>query len=192
MSPVLVLQAAYSLEHRRGFQSNAYRLVPIFEADSPGLILAEATPRIRSRHALEAVAIWSASPTTYVHGSYRVYADDWGIVSHTARLELWQDIASDRLRLRARARAYTQGAAAFFREQYDDATTWRTGDYRLSQMRTLTVGPRVELRLLDTARWGGFRAWGAYDVLLFRLPQYVVLRSMVGHFAGGGLSLEVD
>lgn len=194
MSPRLVLHGAYTLEHRNGFQANPYRLVPIFEDDGrrPILTLSENVPQLRTRHALEATAVWSASATTFVHGSYRLYLDDWGIVSSTAEAAVWRTLWNDHARLRLRLRGYIQEAAFFYQERYVEPLTFRTGDYRMSGMSTFSGGPRMDVRLLDIAGWGGFAVSASYDAMYFHLPQYVVLTRMLAHLLGLSITLEVD
>lgn len=48
---------------------------------------------------------------------YRIYGDDWGVISHTIGAKLYQNV-TDRLMIRYRYRFYSQSAAYFYSENY--------------------------------------------------------------------------
>ena len=149
LSPELLAHLVYSLEVREGYQESPYRLVPIYAgaATRPYRVVAESLPERRSRHAWEALGIWSASPDLFLHLAYRFYIDAWGVTSHTGRTELWWSIADDVVRLRPRLRGYSQGGADFYDDHYERESGRFSGDFRLSSMHALTGGLRVDVRL---------------------------------------------
>jgi hypothetical protein len=78
----------------------------------------------------------------FLHVDYRLYGDDWGLRSHTGSALCARALRADRVTLGVQARAYTQGAATFYRAAYVDngagAPGWRTRDRALGGMRSLS------------------------------------------------------
>jgi hypothetical protein len=99
-----------------GYQGNPYRSAIVGGAPQP-----EAVPYQRFRHAfagnLHVIFPIRSSLVPYLafRPAYRIYFDDWGLVSHTAELRTFLPIGP--VELRFTARAYTQGQASFFSEQ---------------------------------------------------------------------------
>ncbi|MCC7536191.1 MAG: DUF3570 domain-containing protein [Deltaproteobacteria bacterium] len=139
-----------------GHQESPYRFVPILDGEGHKLyMLPESIPDtrlgaalvVRLRHAI------GRAPHVFLHGEYRLYADSWGIGSHTARVRGRVPVLGERLWLSAELRGYLQGAADFYRARVVDsgngAPGWRTRDRVLGRMYTvggqlgadLAVGP---------------------------------------------------
>ncbi len=192
INPRFETHLVYTLERRDGYQANPYRYVPIF-ADAgafPNAVLPEQVPSVRDRHAVEALGLFSATADLFLHGGYRLYADSWGITSHTARAEMWWLFRDDTIRTRFRLRGYNQTGADFYRVRYREAEGWRTGDYRLSPMSTATAGAHVSWRIVD---WPSFEvlALGAgYDATYYHFEDYAVRDSMLGHLLSLNLTME--
>ncbi|MBA2661373.1 MAG: DUF3570 domain-containing protein [Bradymonadaceae bacterium] len=186
LSPRLVGHIVYSVEHRKGYQANPYRLVPIYERDleRPSLVMSEAVPAQRTRHASELLGIWSATPSLALRAAYRLYLDDWRMRSHTARLEAWQTLWEDLVRLRLRLRGYTQQGAHFYQQHYVDPVGLRSGDHRLSTMNSFGAGLRLDFRPK------GFVLSTSYDATLYRFAEYAVRDRMLGHLFILTLSME--
>lgn len=73
--------------------------------------------------------------------SYRLYGDDWGMLSHTVdSFYRWQ--FTEGMFLEPHLRGYTQSAADFYRTFLvtGDAPTNVSADYRLAEMWTSTIG----------------------------------------------------
>jgi len=193
VNPELVLHFAYTLEYRRGFQSNPYRYVPIYEqTEGPAqFLLAEEGPTERTRHAAEGLAVWAITPQVFVHGAYRYYVDGWGVQSHTARTQLWYEIPGDRVRLQGNVRLYTQSAASFFEPRYESADGFRTGDYRLSQMDSLVAGLRGEFTFREAVGGAGLRSLLSYHYRLARFSDFPTRDSLNAHVFGVSLIVEV-
>lgn len=132
----------------QGYQENPYRRVPI--ALSPDLRsaewLAEDVPDRRLRGALTgrfSAMFWQRWVARL---SYRLYADDWGIVGHTEDAEVAVEL-TDGLTVRLRQRGILQGGASFYRERYEDAYTRRTRDRRLSPHLSGMAGLGLEWKI---------------------------------------------
>ena len=192
LSATLLGHVVYTFEQRSGYQANPYRYVPIFEGTMrPTSVLPESLPDTRRRHAWEGLLVASLDADTFVHAGYRFYVDDWGIVSHTARVAAWRELLGDSLRVRVRARGYTQGAASFYRLRYESPLAFRTGDYRYSPMSTVGGGLRLDLRLDELLAPETLVVTGAYDLTYFILPMYAVFSRMIANMLWVGVQLEV-
>jgi hypothetical protein len=100
---------------------------------------------------------------------YKSYFDDWGIRSDTFGTRLNQYI-TDNLVVRYRYRYYAQGAADFYREDYDAAGGvggYQTADYRMSELTAHLFGTRIRWSLADrfpeSALWGGLGLQLSYE-----------------------------
>ena len=171
----------------RGYHANPYRLVPLRSRDSPVLAFAEErTPTLR-RSAAAMIRIRRAiggSPSWFVHGSYRFYADTWSIASHTLSARLFHPLARERFLLGGHLRAYTQSAADFYRAYYESpdgmsVPEFRTRDRTLGGMQSLhgsvtadtAVGPakvRTSMSLTEF-RFENFPAQSARRALTVEL-----------------------
>lgn len=191
LGPEWVGHIAYEFERRQGYQANPYRMIPVYEAGAsrPTVVLSEQHPLRRTRHALEPVMVWSASERLFLHGSYRIYGDDWGLQSHTFRAEIWRLWWGDVLRTRLQMRTYSQGRADFYRRRYEQVEAHRSGDYRLSEMSSHSAGARLDLRpdLFDHYR---FSFSASYDATFYRLSDYSPRQSMLSHSFGLNVRME--
>lgn len=167
-----------SLEHslcseRRGCDASPYRYVPVaLHVDGPYLAFPERHPSMRTRGALAARLSQSLQPGLALHGGYRLYADSWGVVGHSADAAVAQSFYGERLGLRLDVRAYLQGPASF-RDDYllqgGAAPAYRTADRRLGNMHDVSAGgagsfdvPAIgALRLRAQVRVA--HAWFRYD-----------------------------
>ena len=143
------LTALLSVEHalcgeRRGCDASPYRYVPVAAyEDGPFLAFAERHPATRTRTAVAARLSQSVWPSLAFHGGYRLYADSWGVVGHTADVVAAQTLFGDRLALRLDLRAYVQGPASFYGDyalEGGAAPGYRTADRRLGALSDLTAG----------------------------------------------------
>lgn len=127
------IEFVYSGFWSSGYHSNPYRRVPILEG--PSLIGAqwveESAPNTRWRNAFTARVrrvfghIWSTAL------AYRLYVDDWGVVSHTVFADAAVELAAV-LSVGLRFRTSLQSQADFYRAQYEERLQFRTRDRRLS------------------------------------------------------------
>jgi hypothetical protein len=143
----LIAGLSYDLGYLDGYQANPYRAVP--GGPQP---VSERVPRQRTRHAVSAeLRGYLPMTRTTAVATYRLYADDWGIVAHTPELRLIQEIVSG-LELRLRYRYYTQSKADFYEPVYtqmqlEDLTAFVTEDEKLSAFHTQTLGGQLSVAL---------------------------------------------
>lgn len=117
---------AASVQFLSGFLSSPYRFV----AAADGSRGPERHPDSRLRRALSAHGVRSLSPWVAARAAYRIYSDDWGIVSHTATAEL--TVESGRWLGRLETRFYWQDRADFYREVYETSFRHMTADRELT------------------------------------------------------------
>ena len=124
LSPTTVVMLAYGLTGQVGTLETTWNSVPSEGADRIG----DYFPERRLRHAVS-LRLTQAIPDsrTFAATSYRFYADDFGILAHTADLTLTQYLG-DELWLRAGYRFHTQTAAYFWTPLFQ--TTRRREEYR--------------------------------------------------------------
>ncbi len=128
LSPVTLMRFGLDASQVRGYQNNPYRTV--FVLGSPTL---ENHPRERFRLAgFFKLNTYFKPARAALWLDYRLYGDDWGIVSNTIGVKLHQQI-SPRLLIRYRYRFYTQTGADFYRRNYSLVTTpdFFSEDYKL-------------------------------------------------------------
>ena len=121
-----LLSATYTLQRSDGYHASPYRYV----TTATGLASPEVHPEDRTRHAVTLRALRAIGEATSVDVQYRAYADGWGVRSHTATVA-WTWEMSETIDLRLRARAYSQGAADFYRERYEMPMRFMTADREL-------------------------------------------------------------
>ena len=170
LAPNLVAALGYDLGYLDGYQANPYRTVPGGPQPVP-----ERAPRQRTRHAISA-EIRGFLPATGTTGiaTYRLYADDWGIVAHTPEVRVVQQIVPG-LDARVRYRYYTQSKADFYEPVYnqmqlDDPTVFVTEDEKLSAFQTHTLGGQLSIAL-STFGLSGSVGGTRLDIIVDRLWQ---------------------
>jgi hypothetical protein len=134
------MQLTASAQLLHGFQSNPYRAIRIGKTAAQ-----EYHPRDRARYALSLGLRYFIVPLAgALQAETRVYRDTWDVDSLSGELAYEQSLFGA-LRLRARGRYYTQGAAAFYSDDYVLAPRGRyfTGDRELSSMRSVLLGGQL-------------------------------------------------
>jgi hypothetical protein len=146
-----------------GYLNDPYKLVSVVDpvtgapvADADRRYRSEARPDSRRRWAWYTAWQQGIADADVLRLSYRLYGDDWGMVSHTIDgFYRWQ--FTPRMFLEPHVRGYLQTAADFYRTSLP-ADQWPgefSADYRLADMRTgslgltwgMDLGPRSEVRL---------------------------------------------
>lgn len=172
---LLATQFSLSAQLIDGYQGNPYRGVWLGRTASM-----ENTPEVRVRYAAGlGVRFWIKPLSSALQLTGRAYRDTWDVRSVTAEVAYEQNIASG-LSLRARARFYTQSAAAFYSDDYSRAPRgeYFTGDRELSAMGSWTLGGRIafDVPANDEGDVLGFlselRLLGKADVLLFTFDDF--------------------
>lgn len=124
-----LVSLTYNVQRAAGYQASPYRFVELAD----GSMLPESHPEVRWRHALTGRHLRAIADAFAVDSSYRFYADDWGLRSHTATSALrWR--ATGWLDLRARMRGYYQRGAHFYADGYAQPRRFMTADRELSQL----------------------------------------------------------
>lgn len=138
-------QLNYSLSHARGYLNDPYKILSVTDraTGNPARYLYESRPEARTRHALYG-QLRRQLARDLVSGSYRFYADDWGIRSHTVEGN-YRLKPSERWWVEPGLRFYRQGEAKFYRLQLfdgDPVPGHASADYRLGAFKAYTVGLR--------------------------------------------------
>ncbi len=161
LSPLTLMRFGLDASRVSGYQNNPYRAV--FVLGSPTL---ENHPRERLRLAcFFKLNTYFKPARASLWLDYRLYGDDWGIVSNTIGLKLHQQI-SQRLLIRYRYRFYTQTAADFYRANYPLLTSsaFYTDDYKLEPFDSHLFGFMISYGLEPLAGALPFLAHTTLDV----------------------------
>jgi hypothetical protein len=160
LGPNTVLTANFTFRNSSGYLNDPYRGV-IFDAypvyDPPPF--AERRPGHRESYIAYASVMQYIEPLrASAEGSYRFYADSFGIFGHTVGLA-WHQKVGSRVLISPLFRYSEQSAADFYGTQWPgDPTdpsnpnrvpTYYSSDYRLSHLQTFTYGAEVSVRVLS-------------------------------------------
>jgi hypothetical protein len=146
LGPNTLGQLMYEVSRVKGYQASAYRYVAIgggvctlgaagetlLPVLAP-LCVPESSPDERLRHAVAVELRRAFGESWSIDGGYRVYFDDWGLMSHTVRAEVTYAPALGTI-LAARYRLYVQGAAEHYRSSYLVPQPFVTSDKELSPL----------------------------------------------------------
>lgn len=136
LSQTFTAQMIYSYMYTSGFLCSPYEyLTP------PGFLVYESYPSNRSANALTLKLVKLIDDPTAVHFSYRLFKDNWDILSHTFDLELYRDLSKS-FTIGAKYRFYTQSKADFTKPLSDYVMTdqYVAVDYRESAFSSNTIG----------------------------------------------------
>jgi len=136
-APIFVTQLTLTAQLVDGFQSNPYRAVWLGRSAAQ-----EHHPDNRFRYAASLGArLWIEPLSGALSARVRVYRDNWDVRSITAEAAYEQSI-DGAVRVRVRGRYYTQGAAAFFSDDYGirPVGQYFTGDRELSDQESFMAG----------------------------------------------------
>ena len=159
LDPATVLQLAYELTRREGYQASPYRFVGVGGdgvcAGTAVLCLPETHPGIRLRNAAVARVKRAFGENKSAGADYRLYFDDWGLMAHTLALNFnW--LPDDRSNLGLGWRSYFQNDASFYQERYvvpPGPLRYVSRDRELSRMNTQRISLSYE-RLFDLTQNG--------------------------------------
>jgi hypothetical protein len=191
LSPTQVLQLGYTYSYSTGFQASPYRFVCVGNTDPSvpgscdGYKVPETDPDVRNRNAI--VAAWKKHVGTdsSIQLDYRLYFDDWGIVSHTAEFAYFVNFSSVSLRLRERV--YYQGSASFFQPHYDALQPFMATDRELSTFWSTMTGGKLVIHI-DAVT--GLDLEAKVDVFYFEYLNYAFLDHRVAANFDLGLTLR--
>ena len=185
VTPTLLTQLTYELGYANGFQSSAYRFVPIRASldATPEMWVMETDPDTRFRHAVVLGLNRALGDSSSIQADYRIYHDTWGITSHTIGARLFTHLTPD-LELRLRERFYTQNSSSFYQENYTSIQQYMAFDRELSALWSETFG--VKLSYLFTPHIEGELKC---DVFYFSYSEFAPLTSRTGTNTGIGLAM---
>jgi hypothetical protein len=135
LSPTTVAHADYGITLQRGQLSNGWNSVPLITGD----VALEILPKTRLRHALVGRLAQFLPWNGAAHLFYRFYVDDWGIVGHSAEVELYQRLSRASY-LRFNYRFHHQTSASFFHTQETPGFAVATADSDLATFFAHTLG----------------------------------------------------
>jgi hypothetical protein len=193
-----VATLAYEVGRAWGRLSSPYLWVELHLTGGVGAdlrTLRDTVPGEKLRHALVAGVRRALAPDWFARASYRFYADDWGLRSHTGEVEVSHVVFDERVTLGATARAYGQTGVRFWRRRYDvvwpDLPQYFTTDKLLGPMWSVGAGLRSEVRF-------PWRAAGADLVFTSEVwayaqtfPDYASLRARHAIVGSLGIALEL-
>lgn len=180
-TPTTELQAGIEVSDVEGLQHNPYRNVYVAGSNVP-----ERHPETRLRRdAFLKVNQYLMNRSSALL-TYKIYADDWGVSSHTVTANLNQYV-SEPVMVRYRYRYYTQGPADFYRDEYTEPNGvggFQTNDYRLSSFSAHLLGAKVS--------WGLGRPFGWRMLegmqLSFEYERYFNTHNFSANLIESGLS----
>jgi len=157
LNRLTVAQVNAGLGVSTGYHSDPYKVISVVdERGEPIGARHDSRPEQRTRATLFGKLVHQlAGSKRSVHISYRLYGDDWGVVSNTADLR-YRVPLGERLFVEPHLRLYQQGAADFHAaslasDERGDALLPQDGfasaDYRLDGVRSTTLGIKLGARL---------------------------------------------
>ena len=145
-----IMRLGMDISYIDGFQANPYRTVFI-----NGGYFYETHPVQRTRVAgFFKLNTYLQSLDAALWLDYRIYGDDWGVISHTIGAKLYQNV-TDRLMIRYRYRFYSQSAAYFYSENYPlvNGPGFFSGDYKLMPFHANLFGFQLDYQAPQLERW---------------------------------------
>jgi hypothetical protein len=172
----------YEPQYVSGFQASAYRRVaiggnlancwgppeprrvdgmPVIDPSTAGVVRAplcteEANPEQRLRHAFAIRARRALGEHMSMGVAYRLYLDDWGLVSHTVQADLVYLFVKG-THLAFGYRFYVQGSADHYKPIYYQAERFMTSDKELSSLSTHRASVEFEHVFSGNISDPGFR-----------------------------------
>jgi len=142
----------------QGYLTDPYKLVSIVDANNIEYEqYTEKRPGSRLRYTFSAQVNHQEYPSNRIfHGAYRLYTDDWGIVSHTFKGSILYSLGDGHY-VEPSARLYTQSAADFYRNSFEldppslvlipsSLPEYLSADYRLDASNSITLGATYGIR----------------------------------------------
>lgn len=156
LSPNTVMDVSYDFVLHKGFQSDPYRQVRVFDGTGASSTVDESHPESRTRHAGAMKLSQFILPIkASVIGSYRYYFDSWKVKSHTAEIKFNKYILNDFV-FGVDYRYYSQGGAYFYQDKYVGAQFLtdglRTADYKLKAFSSNNFGFNLTYLLRGLAK----------------------------------------
>lgn len=163
ITQILTRKFLVALNHEtitdEGFLNNPYRsyrhLDPANPAAQP-LFKQEIYPRTRTSNATSIRGRYYLPYRAALHGSYRYYADTWGIEAHTTEVGYTHPWGDDWI-LSGAYRFYSQGEADFYGDLFprENAQNFLARDKEMSRFNNSTISVGI-VRKFDNIDWGFF------------------------------------
>lgn len=140
-----VMDFNYTFSYAQGYLTDPYKVISV--SNSP--LQFEYRPESRASHAFFIRSIYNQKGGI-LKGSYRLYIDNWGVLSHTVDGSYRMRSAWKGWVVKPRLRFYLQSAASFYSYSYFQATPvtgYASSDYRLGNLATVTMGLYMNRKL---------------------------------------------
>lgn len=136
----------------KGYLTEPYKLVSVVDPSTgiPQEALTEKRPSTRDRRSLLGSSVYHLA-NDVLYASYRYYWDDWNVRSHTIDARYRRELGDENY-IEPHLRYYAQTAASFYRSGLllgAPLPDFATSDYRLGNLRTVTVGGTYGFRVPD-------------------------------------------
>ncbi len=183
-------QLSGTFSYDNGYQASPYRFVRIETPDLTAIEfkVPETEPQERYRYAFVAGVNRHLFTDSALQGDYRIYFDNWGVVSHTIQVRYLINFKDVTLRLRERF--YYQQGANFFKSHYTTANAippYVTADRELSTFWSNIIGAKVTWRLPWLHRALAVEAKA--DFFYFNYIDFALLAYRVGADLEAGLNV---
>jgi hypothetical protein len=137
LTPKIVASLNYEAVLETGFLANPYRSARIL-----GAMIPEIYPRARNSHAVALRGIGMVADETSLELGYRWYRDNWQVTAHTVEAALAQRV-KPQLTAELTYRYYTQDAASFYADDFDQVYEFMARDKELSTFDNHAIGGRL-------------------------------------------------
>lgn len=138
LTPSDLILVGYSYTNQSGFLAGNGNSV-----DLSGTRISETMPNLRNRHAITARYIHGFTDTLAAHGDYRLYVDNWGILSHTFEPSLYLSFNDDAGLVKFFYRFYLQSASDFFQDSFSVQRNFMTSDSDLAAFQAHEGGSMI-------------------------------------------------
>lgn len=146
LSKELVANLNYELITDKGYLNNPYRTVRFTD----GSTLGEVYPNTHSSNAISLSANYYLPYRAALHGSYRFYADTWGINANTFDIGYTHPYRDNWI-IGGHYRIYSQNRASFYQDLFDPFApqNFMARDKELSTFNSRTLGLNVSYNFLQ-------------------------------------------
>jgi len=164
---------------------------PVTPAPAPGALqlapacVPENSPGTRLRHAIALELRHALGDHVSVGGAYRYYMDDWGLSSHTIRIEGAYLPDADTI-LSARYRFYTQGKVDHYRSSYAVPQPYITSDKELSPLSSHRIGLELD-RVWPFETGSALTTTLSLGLIFYSYTDFLPLKSMTAYELTGGV-----
>jgi len=170
ITSTLLINLNYEGILEEGFLGNPYRAKRVLGVFADE----EFYPGTRTANAVAIQGVKYLQPGASAQLSYRYYRDTWALTAHTVELQYSRYLADRRWLLDVRYRHYTQSAASFYSDNFEQEFTYMARDKELSTFKSNSLGVSASYVLFE--RPGAFftsgRAIASYDYVQFDYADY--------------------